>query len=1014
VGWIQRSSRGGVVPAYVLTPTISTTTLPQGEVGAPYSATLSAFGGVQPYTWSLLSGPAWLSCSAGGVLSGTPTTVGTPSLQVQVQDVHSVSATATLSIGVIAGPVVTTTPPLPSATVGSFYSVQLTASGGTAPYTWGGSGIPGGLTLMVGGILSGTPTTSGTDILTVTATDSVASPSPPTNLQLVVSAATTTKKWHPGHYVLPVYSANHVPNNSAAIQAQWAAALAADARFVGVHGFYNWYQLEPVTQGTYDFSSIDNDLAYLQANFPTKKLIIEIWSRTFGGSSIPTTPQNPNSAGSKIPDYICNGNFTGSGGVSGVTWNSNGILAAFWVPAVLSRLKALDAALSARYDSNPMVEAICYDEYSPPGPAAGAPTLGWSNSAEQTAWKSFHAAMNWPATNIACMANFPRDANGACDFALFSYLEGLKIGVGGPDVLTGQGNAAESWGEQIVRGAGIVGGVNFGTTDYRGAIPIIYDDEDPIWTITPAQIEIYCYNTLQATHISWMYNPTNVDGLGTPGAGTQPWTTAGGNNPHGYAGVVDTLQANSFRIHSSVPTSYLPSFDFYISPTGNDGNAGTIVAPWAITSLQSSNSNNSKIAGKRIGLMVGTYNLGSMTGDGNYQNPLLNLPAGSSGSPTYISSTDSNGNYSARGAVLNMQSNSTANSCIGQNMGGNGLFTIDGVVLDGGGGGNPVYGGTFSGALVSYWPSGSAGMATFQNCEVRNLTCTGSGNNVAGIFSQGSRTSFTITNCYFHDIYKEAQADHCHGIEFYSTVGAVITASTFVNCDGGISFKGQGQGGAESGCTVSNNYFGSMQGSGWGTGVGLRGFDLTGPTIDANIVHHNIFNDVGTQDRKNDVGSTVSQPSIWYNNTIYDTEGSNFGVDLQTTSGNLITYYNNLIVAKAPTGSYRLQLSSGLVLLDYNAYFALNNSFGSMWRFSGTTYSSLATWQTATGGDSHGLTGSTTPFASTITANGAANLFQLAGGSSCINAGRVGGLSSGASVNIGAWDGTVTQIGKNF
>jgi len=454
-------------------------------------------------------------------------------------------------------------------------------------------------------------------------------------------------------------------------------------------------------------------------------------------------------------------------------------------------------------------------------------------------------------------------------------------------------------------------------------------------------------------------------------------------------------------------------FDFYISTSGSDSNPGTLAAPWALTSLQRSSGNNGQMAGKRVGLIAGTYNMGSMSGDGNYQNPILNVPAGSAGSPTYLASCDSSGNYSAGAAILAMGSNGTANSCIGQNQGGGGLFTIDGLVIDGGGGGNPSYNGTFNGSLIDYWPGGGAGMAIFQNCEIRNLTATGSGNNMAGIFSQGSTNSLTINNCYFHDIYKEAQSDHCHGIEFYSTVGAVIQYCTFVRCDGGISFKGQGQGGGESGCTVAYCYFGTMRGSNYGTGVGLRGFDLTGRTTAPNVVHHNIFNDVGVQDRKNDVGSTVSQPTTWYNNTIYDTEGANYGVDLMTTGNNLITYYNNLTVASAPTGNFRIQLTNTLVLLDYNGYFALNNNFGAMWRYNESTQNSLANWRAATGGDANAISGSSIPFVGAITTAVTSQQFQLASGSPASGAGRVGGTSSGAVCAIGAWANGTTQIGYN-
>lgn len=53
------------------------------------------------------------------------------------------------------------------------YSVQLSATGGTAPYTFAvtAGALPAGLTLSTAGLLSGTPTAPGTFIFTVTATD---------------------------------------------------------------------------------------------------------------------------------------------------------------------------------------------------------------------------------------------------------------------------------------------------------------------------------------------------------------------------------------------------------------------------------------------------------------------------------------------------------------------------------------------------------------------------------------------------------------------------------------------------------------------------------------------------------------------------------------------------------------------------------------------------------------------------------------------------------------------------
>src|SRR5215468_1199694 len=70
------------------------------------------------------------------------------------------------------GPLTITTAALPAATSGVAYSATLTATGGTPPYTWSiASGtLPAGLTLTTGGVISGTPTATGTSSFTVKVT----------------------------------------------------------------------------------------------------------------------------------------------------------------------------------------------------------------------------------------------------------------------------------------------------------------------------------------------------------------------------------------------------------------------------------------------------------------------------------------------------------------------------------------------------------------------------------------------------------------------------------------------------------------------------------------------------------------------------------------------------------------------------------------------------------------------------------------------------------------------------
>ena len=75
---------------------ITTGSLPDGQVGVSYSASLAASGGTKPYDWSILSGslPSGLTLDASGAISGTPTSQGTSSLSIQVQDSSSPAQTA--------------------------------------------------------------------------------------------------------------------------------------------------------------------------------------------------------------------------------------------------------------------------------------------------------------------------------------------------------------------------------------------------------------------------------------------------------------------------------------------------------------------------------------------------------------------------------------------------------------------------------------------------------------------------------------------------------------------------------------------------------------------------------------------------------------------------------------------------------------------------------------------------------------------------------------------------------
>lgn len=156
---------------------IATTTLPNGQVGTPYQATVSATGGTAPYSFSLSLGslPAGLALASDGLIKGTPTAAGDSSISVTVTDAQGKQASATLSIHIAAaGALTITTASLPSGTYAVAYSTSLQATGGSTPYAFSitGGQIPAGLTLTSGGVLAGTPIVGdASSTFTVTVTD---------------------------------------------------------------------------------------------------------------------------------------------------------------------------------------------------------------------------------------------------------------------------------------------------------------------------------------------------------------------------------------------------------------------------------------------------------------------------------------------------------------------------------------------------------------------------------------------------------------------------------------------------------------------------------------------------------------------------------------------------------------------------------------------------------------------------------------------------------------------------
>ncbi len=191
--------------------TLTTTSLPAGTVGVPYSQTLAASGGFPPYAWQLSSGntPGGLTLDQySGTISGTPTTAGSFPFQIKVYDSQQGTATGSFTIRIAAGAFTITTSSLPAGTVGTAYTATtLAATGGTPPYTWSASGLPSGLSISSAGVISGTPTAAGSFSVTVQATDSAqVTASKAYSVTVATAAVTITTATLPGGTVGTPYS----------------------------------------------------------------------------------------------------------------------------------------------------------------------------------------------------------------------------------------------------------------------------------------------------------------------------------------------------------------------------------------------------------------------------------------------------------------------------------------------------------------------------------------------------------------------------------------------------------------------------------------------------------------------------------------------------------------------------------------------------------------------------------------------------------------------------------------
>ncbi|HEX3746262.1 MAG TPA: putative Ig domain-containing protein [Bryobacteraceae bacterium] len=198
-------------------PQITPASLPPAQYGSYYYVALNTNAvydspGASPYAWTVSAGslPAGLTLDPMyGEISGTPTAAGTVSFTVKFTDAWGAFTTKPFQIPVALS---FNSANLPTGVVGVAYpATTLSASGGTAPYTFSVTGLAAGLTLNTNGAIVGTPTTATTYSANFTVHDSASNSGAISIPIYVVQPGTNPEDWVP---LAPAFSPADRSNNS--------------------------------------------------------------------------------------------------------------------------------------------------------------------------------------------------------------------------------------------------------------------------------------------------------------------------------------------------------------------------------------------------------------------------------------------------------------------------------------------------------------------------------------------------------------------------------------------------------------------------------------------------------------------------------------------------------------------------------------------------------------------------------------------------------------------------------
>lgn len=452
------------------------------------------------------------------------------------------------------------------------------------------------------------------------------------------------------------------------------------------------------------------------------------------------------------------------------------------------------------------------------------------------------------------------------------------------------------------------------------------------------------------------------------------------------------------------------AYDFYISPSGSNDNPGTAASPWAITALR---DKTSVIAGKRVGLLDGIYNLSFAATGGNNGGLTIsaaNVTVKAVNSRQAIITTNSNGAYPG--------STSPALRIVG-----NGVALRD-----------------LRWQQFSFDPlSINATDVVIDGCDfydVDHSRIASNPDNIGFIFSSGdpvvgdaTSARVSIRNCRFERVRSGGGAvgndNNCAIGPLYRTRDWTIEDCSFFDCGHAIGWKNFNSGGL----IVRRCYFGPSV-----VLNAVHGFGSDSTPGNPHIAENNIFNNPGYALGEWDPGnSKTSITTKVRNNTFLTTSQSNvngmsvLSIDdsanpLPADEFHQSEFYNNIVFRRSGTAPLLFFYPGATFvqrygIIDYNLYPPSASVIAQVHSAAGGGAFSLAAWRAALRssdviGQEVSSSQAVAPTFKNVNGTTPAD-YQLEAGSLGIGSGRVGGTASGARIDLGAWGGA-TSIGHNF